>query len=155
MRSDSRERSKNVSTTVYMHIKPTTNYEDRGNCENAFPEVLAKYKKMLEKIANQMIPDQIRTKAKQRTTLLKKEDAQNLHQQFDHIKRIRSDKGEATQWKSIDQHHEQLVRLARIEADGDRFKQNLNEMSGIIEDMLEQIAAMGSYIYILHMTAKL
>lgn len=144
-RGNSRERSENVSTTVYMPTKPNPNYEDRENRENAFPEVLAKYKKMLEKIANQTIPDKTRTQTKQRASLLKKEEADKFRQQFDHVRRIRPDKWVTSQWKSIEHSHEQLVELACRVTEVDRIAQISHQMNVIIEDLLRQMEAIGSY----------
>lgn len=62
-------------------------YKDRQTLGFTFPEALEKYKETLKKITDQIIPIYARTKDTDPSPLLEKEEAQELRQQFNHIRR--------------------------------------------------------------------
>lgn len=141
LKGDSTERSQNVSATFNLHIKQDRNYENRKDPGNSFPEALEKYNKVLKKIMDKMFPDNYRRETThQRTSVLSKKDAEDLRQQFDQVRSIRSDKRETTQWKTVERCHDQLLSSACREIENNCIKKILDG----IEDILRQMAPIGS-----------
>lgn len=118
------------------------NYEDRENCgTTTFPEAFAKYNEMLNKIRDRTIPIKVRAKDKKRTPLLTKEEVEKLGQQFHNVKRLQQDKPETAQWKSIEQCHDTLVKLACTAADDQK------QLNDTIDDLLKKLKALDWHRY--------
>lgn len=142
MRSDSRERSENVSTTFNWLTTDSQSYEDR---EITFREVLLTYKEMLEEMGNQIIPNKIRTKDKR----LKKGEADKLRQQFNKLKLSLPDKWETPEWRSIEQLHDKLTNLGYTEAEGQQLVKLLTQVNDTTGDLVKKLNDLGSYSYTL------
>lgn len=143
-RVDSGERSKNASAVFEIQAKDGQSYmyEDR---KITFSEVLVKYKKMLEKLRCQIMPNRIQVKGKRTLPLWNKEEVEKLRQQFLQVKLLRPDKQETREWSSIESLHTRLVYLTRTEGEDQRLAKSLHQVNGITDDLLMKLNGLDSY----------
>ena len=142
IQSVSRGRPEYSSTTSGVGPKEGYDYKDHRNREFKFREALKKYKAMLETIRD----DRCRLKTKDKTplSLLKEEEADKFRQQFEHVRRNRSDNScETTEWSSVEVCHGKLMKLVFTEAEGQRFAKISEQAKDIVEDVLRKLEAIG------------
>ena len=140
---DSRERPEDAFTASDLRTKEGQIDKDLESCGFELIEKLANYKEMLRKFRDQVILIKLPRKDKKPAPLLKKEEVYKFRQQFDHVRRIPSDKWKTSEWKSIELCHEKLTKLACTEAEGPPFAKILEQVKGIIEDILKNLDDVG------------
>jgi len=97
---------------------------------------------MLETIQEKITLQNLQSKDKKSSLLLKKEEVEQLHQQFNRVRGIRPDKQNTIQWRSIEYYQEVLVRSEWEGTAGYTFKHGFEE-----EEVVEVIESLLMNIY--------
>lgn len=85
-------------------------------------------------ICRQLLPD------KQLGPLMKKEDFEQLHQQFIHVRRMLPNNQNAIQWRWIEYYQERLVRSDMQEMANFRFA-GFDQLNDAIQNLLQRLSA--------------